>query len=96
MGVTDVMDMSLAAPGAGDGQGGLARYSPWGHTEGGTWRATELSPSPFLVTFRNGHYRALSRVPCAGRQVLISYPFYIQWSVNVNPELPIYPSPSCP
>ena len=30
-GITDAMDMSLSkAPGVGDGQGGLACFSPWG------------------------------------------------------------------
>ena len=33
--ITDSTDMSQA-PGAGDGQGSLARYSPWGHKESGT------------------------------------------------------------
>ena len=32
-GVTDSMDMSLRTPGVGDGQGGLASCSPWGHKE---------------------------------------------------------------
>ena len=40
-----------------------------------------------------GHYRVLSRVPRAIWQVLISYLFYIQQCVYVNPNLPIYPSP---
>ena len=33
-GVTHSMDMSFEqAPGVGDGQGGLACCSPWGHSE---------------------------------------------------------------
>ena len=32
-GITDPMDMSLSAPGVGDGQGGLVCCSPWGHKE---------------------------------------------------------------
>ena len=36
------------------------------------------------------HYRVLSRVPCAIQKV-ISYLFYIQQCVYVNPNLPIYP-----
>ena len=39
------------------------------------------------------HYRVLSRVPCAIQQVLISYLFYIQQCVYVNPNLTVYPSP---
>ena len=39
-----------------------------------------------------GHQTVLSRVPCAMQQVLISYLFYIQQCVYVNPNLPIYPS----
>ena len=40
------------------------------------------------------HYRVLNRVPCTIQQVLISYLFYIQQCVYVNPNLPIYPSPT--
>ena len=43
-----------------------------------------------------GHYRVLSRVPCAIQQVLMSYLFYIQQCVYVSPNLPIYPSPPYP
>ena len=32
-GITDSMDMSLSNLGVGDGQGGLACCSPWGHKE---------------------------------------------------------------
>ena len=39
-----------------------------------------------------GHHRALSRVPCATQQVLISYLFYIQQCVYFNPNLPIHPT----
>ena len=36
-GITDSMDMSLSElRGVGDGQGGLAYYSPWGHKESDT------------------------------------------------------------
>ena len=31
--ITDSMDMSLGKLGVGDGQGGLACYSPWGRKE---------------------------------------------------------------
>ena len=53
---------------------------------------------PLFLRFfsHTGHYRVLSRVPCAIQQVLISYLFYIQQCVYVNPNLPIYPSPSPP
>ena len=40
-----------------------------------------------------GNYRALSRVPCAIQQVLISCLFYIQQCVYVTPSLPIHPLP---
>ena len=51
----------------------------------------------FLRFFSHiGHYRVLSRVPCAIQQVLISYLLYIQQCVYVNPNLPIYPSPPYP
>ena len=41
-----------------------------------------------------GHHRALSRVPCAIQQVLISYLFYTQYQqcIYVNPNLPIHPT----
>ena len=32
-GVTNAMNMNLETPGGGEGQGGLACYSPWGHKE---------------------------------------------------------------
>ena len=38
-GITDSMDMDLGVLGVGDGQGGLACCSSWGHKELGT---TEL------------------------------------------------------
>ena len=54
----------------------------------------------YLLFFRFyshiGHYRVLSRVACAIQQVLISYLFYIQQCVFVNPNLPIYPISSSP
>ena len=43
-----------------------------------------------------GHQRALSRVPCALQQVLISYLFYTQQCIHVNPNLPIHPTPLPP
>ena len=39
------------------------------------------------------YYNILSIVPCAIQQVLISYVFYIQYCVYVNPNLQIYPFP---
>ena len=39
-GITDSMNMSLSAPGVGDGQGSLACCSPWGRKESDT---TELN-----------------------------------------------------
>ena len=50
----------------------------------------------FRFFFHIGHYRVLSRVPCAIQQVVISYLFYIQQCVYVNPSLPINPSPPYP
>ena len=35
-GITNLMDMSLSKLGVGDGQGGLACCSPWGHKESDT------------------------------------------------------------
>ena len=45
-----------------------------------------------------GHHRALSRVPCAIQQVLISYLFYTQYQQcrYVNPSLPIHPTTPLP
>ena len=43
-----------------------------------------------------GHHRALSRVPCAKQQVLISYLFYIQQCIYVSPNLPIHPTAHFP
>ena len=42
-----------------------------------------------------GHYRVLNRVPCSmQQQVFISYLFYTQQCVYINPTLPIYSSPT--
>lgn len=41
-----------------------------------------------------GHHRALSRVPCAIEQALISCLFYAQQCKYVNPNLPIHLIPS--
>ena len=35
-GIIDLMDMSLNAPGVGDGQGGLVCCTPWSHKESDT------------------------------------------------------------
>ena len=43
-----------------------------------------------------GHHRALSRAPCAIQWVLISYLFYTQQCIYVNPSLPIYCTPPSP
>ena len=52
--------------------------------------------SPLFLDFllNLGHHRALSRVPCAIQQVLISYLFYTQYQqcVYVNPNLSIHPT----
>ena len=53
-----------------------------------------IYPLFFRFSSQVGHYRVLSRVPCAIQQVLISYIFYIQQCVCVNTNLLIYPSPS--
>ena len=52
-----------------------------------------IYPLFFRFFVHTGHYRVVSRVPCAKQQVLISYLFYIQQCVYLNPNLPIYPSP---
>ena len=53
---------------------------------------------PLLFGFPShlGHHRALSRVPCALQQVLISYLFYTQQCIYVNPNLPIHHTPLFP
>ena len=43
-----------------------------------------IYPLCFRFFSHIGHYRVLSRVPCAIQQVLISYLFYIQQCVCVN------------
>ena len=51
----------------------------------------------FKFSSHLGHQRAPSRVPCAVQQVLISYVFYTQQCIYVNPNLPIHPTlPSFP
>ena len=58
-------------------------------------QVNQLYIYPLFFSFFShiGHQRVLSRVPCAIQQVLISYQFYIQQCVYVNPNLLIYPSP---
>ena len=53
---------------------------------------------PFFFRFPShlGHHRALSRIPCAIQQVLVTYLFYIQQCIYFNPSLPIHPTPSVP
>ena len=59
-------------------------------------KVNELYIYVYLLSFRFfpclSHYRVSSRILCAIKQVLISYPFYIQNCVYVNPTLPIYSS----
>ena len=51
-------------------------------------------PLFFVFPSNLGHHRALSRVPHAIQQVLISYLFYTQYQqcIYVNPNLPIHPT----
>ena len=52
--------------------------------------------SSFFFSFFShlGHYRVLSRVPCAIRRFLfVSYLFYSNVYTTVSPNLTIYPSP---
>ena len=55
-------------------------------------------PSFFLFPPHLGHCKALSSVPCATQQVLISYLFYIQnqQCIYVNPNLQIPPTSPSP
>ena len=48
-----------------------------------------LSPL-FVFPSHLGHHRGLNRFPYGIQQVLISYLFYIQQCVYVNPNLPIH------
>ena len=43
-----------------------------------------------------GHFRVLSRIPCAIQQAHFSYLFYIQQYGYISPNLPVYPSPHLP
>ena len=53
---------------------------------------------PLLFGFPShlGHHRAFSRVPCAIQQVIISYLFYTQQHICVNPNLPVHPTSPSP
>ena len=50
----------------------------------------------FWIPSHLGHHRALSRVPCAIQQVLISYLFYTYQCIYVSPNLPIHLTPPFP
>ena len=49
---------------------------------------TCIYPLFFRFPSHLGHHGALSRVPCSIQQVLISYLFYTQQCMYVNPSLP--------
>ena len=49
----------------------------------------------FQILFHIGYYRILSRGPCAIKEVLVDYLFYIYQCVFVNPKLLVYPSTPC-
>ena len=63
-------------------------------------RVIQLYIYMYLLFLRSSsylsHHRALSRVPCAIRQVLISCLFYMQQCIYVSPNLPIHATPSPP
>ena len=40
------------------------------------------------------HHRSLNGAPCAKQYILISYLFYTQWCIYVNPNLPVYSTPT--
>ena len=49
-------------------------------------------PLFFRLSSHLGHHRALSRVPCAVQQPLISSLVYTQQSIHVNLSLPVHPT----
>ena len=62
------------APGVGDGWGGLACCSPWGHKQPDTHWATELNQSQLLCL----HLRILSRTPrifyyCSSHEAIMAH-----------------------
>ena len=69
-GITNSMDMSLSNPGVGDGQGGLASCSPWGHKESDTteqlnWTELKIFMSIFmenLSCFLAGWFQSLKQI----------------------------------
>ena len=78
--------------------GGL--YSPWGHKESDTTENTEHIHIPFFFKFFShaGHYRVLSRVPCAmQRSILVIYFIHITSCVYMSISIsqfippPFYP-----
>ena len=60
-------------------------------------KVNQLDICPFLFTFfsRIVYYTVLNGFPCAIKQVLVTYIFYTQWCVYVNPNLLTYLSPNC-
>ena len=54
---------------------------------------TYIYPLFFRFFSHKGHFRVLSRIPCATQQVLVGYLFYVQLCVYLNPQLLIYPCP---
>ena len=74
-GITDSMDMSLSTPGVGDGQGGLACYSPGGHKESDTM--TELSCIVlFSFAFRFSSFHSFYKAFSDNHFVFLHFSFF--------------------
>ena len=59
---------------------------------------SHINTNPLFFRFPSplGHHRALSRVPCASQQVLISYLIYTQYCIYVSLNLPFHPTDPSP
>ena len=67
----------------------------------GAWQATvhgvaESDKAERLTLSLLGHHRALSSVPCAIEQVLVSYLFYTQYQYAMQLSIPISQFIICP
>ena len=78
------------APGVGDGQGGLACCSPWGHKESDTTERLNWTEDPKLSRSGYSWGHGESSWPCSNLWSTYSYP--LRLPNYVSPQIPFFAS----